>query len=88
MCGGMASCSIFGVLAAAAKYSTCFNLVYPTDIILKLLPHLIHQMSIQSLQVYRRVPFGHHYYLIFIFACFQVYQDITLWLVMQMIIPF
>ena len=72
MCGGTASWSIFGVLAAAAEYSTCFNLIYPTDI-LKLLSHLIHQISTQSLQVYHRVSFGHHCYLIFVFACFQVY---------------
>ena len=83
MCGGMASWSISRVLVTVAEYFVCFNLIYPTDI-LKSLTHLIHQISTQSLQVYHRVPFGHHCYLIFIFACFQVYQDIALWLVMQM----
>ena len=76
MCGGMVSRSISGVLAAA-EYSICFSLIYSTDI-LKLLPHLIHQISIQPLQVYHRVSFGYHCYLIFTFACFQVHQDIAL----------
>ena len=66
MCGGTAFWNISEVLATVVELSDRYiRVVTPLD------SSDLHPVSAGVSQV----PFGHHYYLIFTFACFQVYQN-------------
>ena len=66
-------------IGCCAECFVCLSPIYQIDIS-RLSPILIHLTFILSPQVCHRVAFGHHYYSIYTFDCFQACQDIVQWL--------